>query len=161
MLPKASCKARVGITGRDEALVLRGGLWAVRDFLGFQSRTKTRPSDFKLFTINGDETRQLTVTAEEYPILLSLPIYAGPKLLALPDCDQRPMQPWHKFLRLDAEHLLRKYGIEEYAPSSMNAHAFARVLFKVTHGLAVANFGINGFQPFLPDYILAKTTNFL
>lgn len=163
ILPKASCARCACITGRDEALILRGGFWAVRNFLGFQSRTKERdqPTEFKLHAVNGDENKHILVAAEHYPVLLALPRFAGPLLLDLPDCTRQPGPPWHKFLKLDPEILLSTYGAEEYAPSSVNAHAFARMLMKTAHSLAVAEYGIDGFDPFLPKYILGEESTFL
>ena len=161
ILPAASCLACASITGRDEALVLRGGLWAVRDFLKFPSRSKKRPTHFPLHAVNGNESRKILVASEHYPVLLALPLYAGPNLLPLPDCPRLIGEPWFKFLRVDPDILEKTYGATEYAPSSMDAHAFARLLMKVAHGLAVATYGAENFRPFLPPYILGKKKDYL
>lgn len=161
ILPKASCAECARLTGRDEALILRGGLWAVRDFLGFPSRSSERPNSFRLHAANGDEGQSVEVDSSDYPVLLSLPTYCGPLAVVLPDCSPEPGPPWHKFLRLDPNILLERYGLEEYAPSAIDAHAFARVLMKIAHGLAVAEFGLDGFEAFLPQFILGQRRDFL
>lgn len=161
ILPDASCRECAKITGRDEQLVLRGGLWAVRYYLELQSRTRPKPKIFKLHAVNGDESRSIDIEADDYPILLALPSYCGPLLLALPDSNPPVRPPWHRFLRVDPLMLLEKYGAEEYAPAAINAHAFARMLMKIAHGWAVVEFGLDGFEPFLPDLILGKQDDFL
>lgn len=161
ILPKASCAKCAQFTGRDEALVLRGGLWAVRNFLGYQSRTKVRRSRFKLHSVNGKEDHSVMVAADHYPVLLSLPTYAGPFLVKLPDCKMQHGPPWYKFLSLDPGLLEAEYGALEYAPSSMHAQAFARMLLKIAHAMTVAAYGLENFEPFLPSYILGQEQNFL
>lgn len=160
ILPKASCQRCANVTGRDEQLVLRGGLWAVRDHLGFQSRSP-RPEFFKLFGVNGDESLTVEVAADHYPVLLMLPSYSGPLLFSLPDSNPPVRPPWYRFLSVDPQLLLERYSAEEYAPGSINAHAFARMLMKIAHGWAVVEYGLGGFEPFLPDLILGKRSDFL
>lgn len=141
--------------------MLRGGLWAVRDFLGFPSRSKQRPSRFKLHAVNGKEDKSVIVAAEHYPVLLSLPMFAGPNLIPLPDCPRLIGPPWHRFLRLNPSILESHYGATEYAPSSINAHAFARMILKIAHGLAVATYGFDNFRSFLLPYILGQRQDYL
>lgn len=161
VLPKASCRECAAITGKDEARVLRGGLRAARQVLEYPSRSPKGPERLPLFCVNDDEDSQLLVDIEHYPILLQLPRYAGPLLVQLPGHLTTPESPWAQMLRLDPAVLHDEYGIRSCAVSCIDAHAFARMLAKVAHGLAVAELGRGGFVPYLPPVILGNDPQFL
>ena len=41
-------------------------------------------------------------------------------------------------------------------PVRFQFNAFMRLLAKIAHGAAIANFGLDTFEPLLPDYILGR-----
>lgn len=75
-LPKSSCKLCAQITGKVEAIVLRGSMWPARVLLKLRSRRPGDAPTHESLTIvrNGaEETVQLAL--EDYPVLLPMPIF--------------------------------------------------------------------------------------
>lgn len=153
-LPEASCKACEVITGRTEALVMRGGFRAIREYLQFQSRTKKRPSHLPLFGINGDPDAKMMVPVEDYPVTWMIPRFELPAIL-LPSgrrAEAHP-RPWTQAINYDADKL-EALGIRRFNSNAMDMMAFVRMLAKIGHALAVHRFGPNYFIPFLRHIIL-------
>ena len=80
VLPKSSCRPCAKITGRQEQIVLRGSMWAVRAYRGLKSRTKHKdaPETYPLTVIRQGAEEVVELPAKEYPILLPFPIFAQP-----------------------------------------------------------------------------------
>ena len=61
---------------------------------------------------------------------------------------------WAHFLRANFKGVREKYGITDIAHVSLDMYAQCRFLAKIAHGYAVRELGLDGFIPFLPNYIL-------
>jgi hypothetical protein len=153
-LPEASCQACEQITGRTEALVMRGGFRAVREYLQFQSRTKKRPTHLPLFGINGDPNAKVMVPVADYPVTWMIPRFSLPGILMPPGTVQSGHpKPWTQAINYDAEKL-GALGIRRFNSNAMDMFAFVRMLAKIGHAHAIMRFGPNHFVPFLRHIIL-------
>jgi len=52
--------------------------------------------------------------------------------------------------------LKKKYGLTEYATTGLDVYALCRTLAKIAHGYAVLRFGLDGFKPLLPYFIMGN-----
>lgn len=157
VLPEASCKACEHITGRNEALIMRGGFRAVREYLQMRSRTKKRPTELPLFNVNRIEGNKVMIPIEDYPIMWTIPRFDLPGLLRPPGYKSpgNPA-PWSTGINLDHAKLA-KHGITNFTTNQMDVFAFVRMIAKIGHALAVDRYGLNHFVPFLRHTILHNT----
>jgi len=83
VLPKSTCGQCAKITGCVEQTVLRGPMWAVRVYRDLKSRTKHKdsPKTYPLTVFRGERQEEIKLSAKEYPILLSFPIFSPPAFL--------------------------------------------------------------------------------
>lgn len=135
---------------------MRGNFRGVRERFSFPSRSKIRPDKLPLFCVNGDEAAKVMVDIEHYPVTVILPIFCGPTIETFPEMLGRDALPWSKIIGWDFDILKARYGIESFASNSIDGHSFARMLAKIAHAAAVAEIGIESFQPLLNDLILRE-----
>ncbi len=143
VLPKSTCRTCAKLTGRQEEIVLRGPMWAIRVYRELRSRTKHRdaPKTYPLTVIRHEAEEVVDLPAQEYPILLHFPTFAAPAFL-------RP-EGYKSGIRLSGmntialgpppEEVARRLGAtsisltQEYEPV-----AFARVVAKIAYATAAA-----------------------
>jgi hypothetical protein len=98
---------------------------------------------------------QLSVPIKDLPPLLTLPEFKEPGILV----DAPIGVPFFNQLKLmsgDAKSAQIKYGGVISVEYKFNIHAFLRLLAKIAHSMAIATYGVDIFEPFLPDIILGK-----
>jgi len=157
VLPQASCHACEQVTGRNEALIMRGGFRAVREYLQMRSRTKKRPTELPLFNVNRIEGNKVMVPIEDYPVMWMIPRFGMPGQLLPPGSPRADNPaPWSSGINLDAAKLA-KHGISNFTTNQMDVFAFVRMIAKIGHALAVSRYGLNHFVPFLRHIILHET----
>jgi hypothetical protein len=143
VLPKASCRACAKLTGRQEEIVLRGPMQAIRVYREIQSRTKHRdaPKAYPLTVIRRGVEEVLDLPAKDYPILLHFPTFAPPGFLSPGGYDSGIRlsgihtvafgpSPEEVAQRLGATSIILT---QEYEPV-----AFARVVAKIAYAMAAA-----------------------
>lgn len=97
------------------------------------------------------------VAIEDYPINLMLPVFSWPALLTGKDPVKWGRGLWHKFFtKVDGPLLARKYGLTQFATSSVDTLSVARSLAKIAHSFAVTTLGLDGFEPVLCNYIQGR-----
>ncbi len=154
VFPEASCRSCEQITGRNEAMIMRGGFRAVREYLQLRSRTKKRPLELPLFDVNRIEGNKVMVPVDDYPVMWMIPRFDLPGVLRPPGyASVGNPPPWSTALNFDLEKLA-KHGIENFTTNRMDVFAFVRMIAKIGHALAVARYGPDYFVPFLRDIIL-------
>jgi hypothetical protein len=157
VLPEASCKECEKITGRNEALVMRGGFRAVREYLQFRSRTKKRPTHLPLFEVNRIPGNKVMIPIEDYPVTWMIPRFGLPRMLMPPGFSSPGNPgPWTAHINYDSEKLER-HGIRQFGSNAMDIFAFVRMIAKIGHSLAISRYGVNHFVPFLRHIILHET----
>lgn len=159
ILPKSSCRACAKVTGRTEQFCLRPMLGTLRIRLKLPTRNpEQRPTMPPLEFIRPDGSRKRKqVTAQEAPLACIGYRLPAPGLL-------RGLAPTEVF---EGEVVARVLSeeVRKHIPSdrqgvkigTCNTLEFARMLAKIAHAYAVANLGLNGFRPLLPDLILGKS----
>jgi hypothetical protein len=99
------------------------------------------------------------VSPADRPTVVILPGFAPPGILS-----ERPLTDLFQLTRLVAyiDDAARKPatppGTEAAVFQPFRPDILCRVLAKIAHGAAVAELGLGGFQPFLPDLILGRST---
>lgn len=92
----------------------------------------------------------------EHPGLLILPIFDAPGIMRgfSPENSPRPdyKNVWWYIEYIKAAPKGERYWVE----TKFNSFVFTRLLAKTAHCLAVAEYGIEGFEPLLNDLILGK-----
>lgn len=165
VLPKASCRECARITSYIEGYCTRKIFFAHRVATDMQTRRRSeRPSHLPITLIFDDHTEERHLSAEIHPGLFALIAYQRPGML-----DGRPEDaPFGKVTYLLIGQDLDQIGLHDYVASQgaigaqLNWHfdaiIFARLLAKIAHASAIALFGMDGFEPFLPRLILNKNT---
>lgn len=160
VLPRASCRACERITGRVEALVLRGSLLGCRNYLGLRTRSpKDRPKALPLFDASVTPNRKVMVAIEDYPISLLLMQMEPPAILTGRPANIGHNGAWIKMFKCDMPLLRSKYNLKNVATSSLDAFSFNRMLAKIAYSFAIGEcaFGRLGhFTPYLLKQILEE-----
>lgn len=172
VLRKSSCRACAALTSRDERFLLRTMLAEARSQLDLPTRRPAaRPSALKMGVFkaqdDGGWPKQMEkagfawqeVSPADRPTVVILPGFAPPGILS-----ERPLTDQFQLTRLAAyiDDATRKPatppGTEAAVFQPLRPDVLCRVLAKIAHGAAVAELGLGGFQPFLPDLILGRLT---
>jgi hypothetical protein len=168
ILRKASCRKCSSITRDFEQTVTRTLFGDMRMQLGFPSRrSKERPNtiDF-IIGKNGNKTKK-AVLRDQLPCPpIPIPVLAAPGILSLkPPTDEVTVKINLYQMGIDDPATWDKYRqIHPSDPGAIGYQitiqylAFARMIAKIVHGLAVAEFGLGTFQSLLIPYILGTDT---
>jgi len=154
-LPQASCRRCERAINPWETKLLRGMLLGSRTYLKLETkRPKDRPGALPLFDTSVTPNRKMMVAIADYPISVLLTAYDAPSVLTgLPMKMEETV--WCRFLtEIDSPLLARKYGLHEFATSSLDAKALCVTLAKIAHAYIAAELGINNFIPLLPHFII-------
>jgi hypothetical protein len=151
ILPKSSCPDCQIVTHKFETILTGNVLLDIRTYLGVRSRRpKDRPTslptDIGRVPVH-QHPAYLALPDLEYPEILGFPKVFGPsefrfRIHTKPDTGQR-----HK--------ALGGVGV----PINFNIRALRLTLAKTAHAYAMAELGLNSFQPLLPDLILGRMLN--
>ena len=154
---KASCAKCSAITRDVEQFCFRNMLGAFRIRMGFPtSRPKERPSKLPLSIIHTDKRVEIgSVEIPDHPAMLVMPTFSTVPHVLLGMHGTGTCGAWSFIVNPDAI----KSHPEGTRVGGMPFHAeiFCRMLAKIAHAYAVADAGVNAFQPILPDFILGKT----
>jgi hypothetical protein len=165
ILPQASCSTCEGVISYLEGYVGRRVFGSMRSFYEIQKRRRPQPAPTVsvLFeTKDGKESRQIPL--KDAPPMLLMCQFPQPGMLS----GQQPSP----LARLDDVWLWYSHEVQQYAERmrqpgdkgwtvqfDFKEDLFGRFLAKVVHCMAIAQFGIDSFRPFLPEVILGKEKN--
>jgi hypothetical protein len=160
ILPKASCRACSEITKKFEQRCLRGILGPLRLRMNFPTRhPKDRPTHLDVVRSNWDGTSTpLAIPLEDHPQHLFLIKLVPPGIMrgAQPDTHVEYM-PWLATNPSDFERFTEKYGgFGIRGPKKFWIHQFVQMLAKIAHSYAVADKGLDAFEPFLLPLIIGQ-----
>jgi hypothetical protein len=163
IFPKASCRKCSGITSNIEGYIARKVFWEFRLSTGIRSRrgTKDRPTELPLTVdFQSGDRRQFSLPISNHPSGVALLHFPLPGVMT----GDSPSDNW-EWVKI------RHWSINSRLPNDIegaksfnfkfeikNWH-FGKFLAKVAHGFAVAHFGINAFDHWLPDLILGRHNN--
>lgn len=167
VLPKSSCADCQKITSRDERFVARDMFGAYRHKNKIQSRRPNKNHEFPA-TIRDPlhSRRSENLPLEHHPGLMILPAFTPPKVMlgevALGESfGEGRLYPYMQPYDQNAAKTALGFKKSEQIASRIifSEHTFARVLAKIGHATAVAEFTLSGFDPVLSDVILDKYAN--
>jgi hypothetical protein len=157
LLPNASCRDCERRINEAEQHLLKGTLLGCRTYLGLRTkRPKDRPEKLPLYDTSVEPPRRVMIPAEDFPACMLLVRLGVPLSLTNGKTQEPHMRPWACFFRDTQPILAEKYGIKSYSPPAINTRNLARMLAKIAHAYAVAELGLGGFEPLLPEFILGK-----
>jgi hypothetical protein len=164
ILPAASCIACSDITGRQVEGAILNAYWGTHGVprlrMNLPTRSpKKRPTHriLKITTPEGN-TRTVKVKATEIPLtfLGMTTEFARPGILrGAPKIDRFTGTVWVKFNQEELQKVACP-GESVAGLGKFNPFTYGRMICKIAHSLAVAEFGANSFVAFLPDIILGK-----
>jgi hypothetical protein len=160
-IPEASCSKCAKLTCRAEGICLGDMMKAARTRFKASSRRR-RPKTLPVTYIGVDGKRRTKqVAPEDHPTTIFIVAPPPPRLLR----DIFP--PWtHDASRLwihgDGMNLEKHpvFAGERMELGAFNELAYARMMAKIGHSFAVAILGIEGFKPFLTDFIRERSGDY-
>lgn len=159
-LPKASCPECAKKTGSDEQYCLRTMFWGIRKHLGLQSahKHKDQPQEFIVKIISkGVSVKDVSVPPVDEPLLFTMGIFDPPGiLLGRKPSRDIDMAMW-MFTTESLQEEFRALDGIGFVTRPFHPLRFSRMLAKIAHAKAVAELGLHGFKPHLPDLILGKS----
>jgi hypothetical protein len=164
ILHKASCDKCADITKKIENRVTRDMLGPFRSAMDIRTRRpKERPKVHPVLVEPvGGRPYTIKVPTAEFPTTISLPVLPYARyLLGLPDMEGEVPVRWWTLTDKDRLRALHKKAGHYQATFSVGGYdssAFAQMLCKIAHGLAVDHFGIDGFKPLAVEHALGHKT---
>lgn len=159
ILPLSSCKNCSNITSKFELAVLRGSMQPARVYCEIQSRNKheSAPNKYSLVVERNNEIETIEVPLNDYPILVTFPIFSVPGYLK---DDKRT-----KGILLDGsatisfgthpEDVIKKFNATRLVikPAGDKPTDFARMIAKIAFSMAVAT-GAFGCIDYSKSFVL-------
>lgn len=140
VIKRASCPTCAAITSKFEERVLRRDLSPVRAAMNLRTRhPKRRPKTFPMSVTKDGQRVEHTVSIEEHPTHLVLPVFDLPAVLR---GDNQPnLRVQDGWIRLVGRTTLPELrtqlgGAEPSIEASMDVYSFARMIGKIAHGFA-------------------------
>jgi len=166
ILPDASCPECAKTTGRVEQLMLRQVLQQPRGVFGIMSRKKrTKQTSLRVNVANDSEP----------PVYREVPFNPDmPAFLTLPVSDFPPGilrgaskdEIWTGRLFASTQSDFNQRGLKTMGEGRfrfgfrVHAGVFGQLIAKTCHAFAIAHLGIDGFRPFLTDFVRAHEPPF-
>ena len=160
---QASCKECEKITSKFERKCLREMLGNFRIHSNYPTRRKKeRPKSLIANIIVDGQIEAKEVPVEDHPSIIILPGFHPPGLLRGESNLKvhREVRFWFKDIQGDVQSRIKRIDAEKVRMNqAFPAGAFFRLLAKIAHGFAIAQYGPKAFKPFLPDLILDHCQN--
>jgi hypothetical protein len=167
VLPESSCKSCETETSRVELEWLRSSFAAARAQKALEKKKKRAPRHLPLRVRSKGQSVLKTIPIEEYPAQIVTLLFDQPEILL----DVQPVEKELSggiaigILPSFGRHLKRylDQGAVTFPPirNSATSQHLGRMLAKIAHSYAVAELGVNGFQPFLQPIILGTDVRHL
>ena len=135
-------------------MVLRTVLWTPRVHLGIRGKRRKRAKKphFPLMPVLEGREVEVERPIEEYPTALHLLGFGLPGMLNAARTEPQETYVWLKTLNF-VDSPIFQAGVSFHGPI-MDRVRFAQFLAKAAHAFAVAELGVSGFTPLLPEAIL-------
>ena len=168
ILPKSSCKVCAGITSKFELSVQRGSMQPARVYRDIQSRKQheTAPEIYSLIVEKDNKSESISVPLDEYPILVTFPIFSVPGYL-LNEKETKGIKLQGNVsisFGMKPGDVIKKYGATRLVvePAGDKPTDFARMIAKIAFSMGVATgaFGdIDYAKSFVLPAILGERDN--
>jgi hypothetical protein len=160
-LDEASCEDCRKITAEFEREVQNKMFWLLRYDRNIRGLKDKHPEiPIKAF-LNDGSVGRTKAPSEAIPLGAYFPIFGPAKMLEkhLNLSHERQHLGVRYFIDLNRIEASRKIGIQGF-PSEIPVFSFKRMLCKIAHCTAVAEYGLDRFEPFLCDLIRGKSKEF-
>lgn len=158
ILPKSSCRECAKITCQIETMCLRHMMGRFRRRVGFKSR-KPQPNSLPLAIIAADGTSKThSVPIAKLPASIALPAWDQPPLLLTGENRPFQLHAW-SWVKHDAWKTVEGLGGTGFHAGSIHPLFFSRMIAKIAHSDAIANYGLTAFKPLLLELILKGVKN--
>jgi hypothetical protein len=161
VLLEASCRRCELKINPWETRLIKGALLGCKTHLGLATkRPSGRPTSLPLFDPRvhrrtGTTERKVMIPIKDYPISVLLVRFDAPRIFNPASSHNLLDGGWlYGFTDIQWDVLEQKYDLPEFGTSSLDTWALCRSLAKMGHAFAVAKFGMNGFVPTLPNFIM-------
>lgn len=154
ILPAASCTDCAEVTGRFEQFYMRETQDALRTNFGIfgKRRKKERRTTIPLKIEDHEGSRIVHTQPGDYPFLLVNALPSRAELISGVTA-KRTFDSKISLFVANRQALDNMSGKKIAAPGNHNSIPFVRMLAKIAHAFAVAEYGPNSFKPFLTDII--------
>lgn len=175
LLPKASCGACEGVINKSEQFCQKQMLGAFRYQMNLGTkRRKERPKALPVYSTGSLRKAVAEIPVEEYPLFLMLPLFPPPEMIEEHPLRKSNLETMHPYQSPAWD--TGKMALQNHGPSEIVARLdgkdytvpsgrtdvlrFARMLAKIAHSYATAEFGPQGFEPLLTGFIRHQAIDF-
>ena len=166
-LPKSSCVVCARITRDFEQTCARGMFGKLRILFNLPTQhKKQRPTELPVEIVIGGNERIISVPIADCPsVPVGFPVFDKPGIMR----GGKPGEPFRRasikpvlpYIADNNERIARLFArfqepINFRVRSRLSIGPFVRMLAKIAHSFAVAEFGADSFEYMLPDVILGK-----
>jgi hypothetical protein len=157
ILPRASCTACQAMIHTFETICMRETLLPFRKAIGLRRHAKEVPVSVPL-TFDLDLQGPRRVGLDQHPNVVVLPALRDPPGILAGRAPERELNFEYKiFGGVEIlEETQRRLSKQKRVGINLDGYSWIRMLAKIAHGLAVAELGLEGFDPGLPDLILGR-----
>lgn len=163
VMKNASCLACAKEILKFEGPVMQKQYGMLRQYLNYRSRKRSIYTAPIELTYRNGMKRRVKVGLEDYPLSITCVYHKrGPTYLEGLDyptaVEHENITPLsQKEMQKIIDRISRKYGAERVGtPMEVSVEMLSKLTCKTGHGLAVARFGLDNFQPITVDYILGR-----
>ena len=165
ILPKASCRRCAVVTANLEGRLARGVFQPIRTLQKFKTRRpKERLSTLPLYEVDrhGNTAKTPTqISLDLHPALHILPAFDPPGMLKGDEVSNEfrnvRLHTWMPNDLNSRMDKLKASGLKKSVANQFRLGDFVRLLAKIAHGAAVADYGLGSFNPFLAKLILGES----
>jgi hypothetical protein len=152
ILEQASCRACAKLILKYEGRILGTLLQTARRQLGVRSKKRLRKNDYPITVVVDEQDQTIRVPLDKHPTFLFLPFLDVPGILLEGGSETRGMTgAWTR--QLNSHQPILEMGFNNFTSPVLDTLAFCQFLAKTAHGLAVAEYGLDGFTPCLTEFI--------
>jgi hypothetical protein len=158
VLPQASCRRCEQITGRFEQEALRQSLHSARYHWNLTGRRRKKPDVLPIFRIKDNRLVREDFPAAKYPPYLIL-LYPA----TMPGIMIEKKKGYVPEIGVEVVSLTENTPaaeITKFHAFGFDMHSYFRMIAKIAHSFAAAQWGIGKFKPTLLDIIINQDTDF-
>lgn len=158
ILPKASCESCRKVTHDVETTCLRKMFLPYRMIAGWVRHKDDLPSHMPLLFSAGKQKAGRRIRVERHPPILVLPHFLEPPGILLGHAPTSQIKMIYQVIGDHKLHDKMQPAIANQTRVSLHFDigAFMRMLAKIAHAFAVAEIGLDDFDPALPDLIFNR-----
>jgi len=156
VLQNATCERCRQITQKIEEECLRVMMDPARARLGLKRKDRSAAQMSVLVDLPDGSTEHRDVDSSEVLAAIAIPSYYEAGALTNRPITETAPCDYHFMVMAPASRRLLQQSARVGVALSVNAKTFAQMLAKIALGVAVARFGVTGFEPLVQKFILCN-----